>query len=408
MNCFWQIFGPAALALWLILAVWIALFVALARLCFLQFRPVWAVILIPLIWTGLEYFRSELYYLRFSWLNVGYVFSGSGLLPLLGTLGMYGVGFAAMAIAAALTACHSLWARVTVAAVAALLVASSLLPGRMMRRQLEITPGKEVEVAAVQLEFANDNAVISALDHLLKTAPERELLVLSEYTFDGPVPEAIKLWCHYHRRYLIVGGKDPARSNKFYDTAFVIGPNGEILFRQAKAVPIQFFNDGLPAPAQALWESPWGKIGICICYDLSYTRVTDRLIRLGAEALIVPTMDVADWGRHEHELHARVAPVRATEYRVPVFRVASSGISQLVDATGQVTASAPFPGELAVVSGRLHFSRPGTLPFDRWLAPVASCITAGLIIWFSARHWRNQSRLRSHTLKAESKEVLPE
>ncbi len=28
--------------------------------------------LIPIIWTGLEYFRSELYYLKFSWLNIGY------------------------------------------------------------------------------------------------------------------------------------------------------------------------------------------------------------------------------------------------------------------------------------------------------------------------------------------------
>jgi apolipoprotein N-acyltransferase len=54
-------------------------------------------------------------------------------------------------------------------------------------------------------------------------------------------------------------------------------------------------------------------IGICICYDLSYSRVTDRLLRLGAQALIVPTMDLIDWGRRQHELHARVAPMRAAE-----------------------------------------------------------------------------------------------
>lgn len=37
-------------------------------------------------------FRSELYYLRFSWLNVGYAFAGSSVIP--GeVLGMYGVGF---------------------------------------------------------------------------------------------------------------------------------------------------------------------------------------------------------------------------------------------------------------------------------------------------------------------------
>src|SRR4029077_6618928 len=115
--------------------------------------------------------------------------------------------------------------------------------------------------------------------------------------------------------------------------------------RQVKAVPIQFFKDGLPATEQKLWDSPWGKLGICVCYDLSYSRVTDNLIRLGAQALIVPTMDVVDWGEGQHELHARVAPVRAAEYGLPIFRLASSGISQAVDRTGNVLAKAPCPGD---------------------------------------------------------------
>ena len=83
----------------------------------------------------------------------------------------------------------------------------------------------------------------------------------------------------------------------------MINPEGRVEFKQAKSVPVQFFVDGMPAKSQAVWESPWGKIGICICYDLSYSRVTDRLIRQGARALIVPTMDMIAWGGHEHELH---------------------------------------------------------------------------------------------------------
>ena len=46
---------------------------------------------------------------------------------------------------------------------------------------------------------------------------------------------------------------------------------------------VSFMIDGKPAESQAIWESPWGKIGICICYDLSYTRVTDELVRQGME-----------------------------------------------------------------------------------------------------------------------------
>ncbi len=121
-----------------------------------------------------------------------------------------------------------------------------------------------------------------------------------------------------------------------------------------------------------MWNSPWGKIGICICYDLSYTRVTDRLVKLGAEAIIVPTMDMVDWGVAQHELHTRIAPVRAAEYGLPIFRLASSGISQSVDRAGQVTATAPCPGDGAILTTTLEMRGQGSRPLDRWLAPFRS------------------------------------
>jgi apolipoprotein N-acyltransferase len=388
LRFFWTIFGPSAIALWLVLAFWIGLFVVLARLCLVRFGPVWTIVLAPFLWTGLEYFRSELYFLRFSWLNIGYAFSWNLPMPCLGFLGMYGVGFAAMAFAAALSLLRSIRARSAVLAGATAILALIFWQGRDAKPAE--AAGGSIPVAGAQLEFSNDSIVLSTLNRLLHKSPEAQMLVLSEYTFYGPVPERIKLWCREHQRYLIVGGESPAPDSNYYNTAFVIGPAGEVVFQQAKAVPVQFFKDGLPAPEQKVWESPWGKIGICICYDLSYTRVTDRLIRLGARALIVPTMDVEYWGRRQHELHARVAPVRAAEYGVPIFRVTSSGISQLVNASGRVTAAASFPGQLDVVSGRLNLGEPGTLPFDRWLAPFATGVTGALILWFAIGCWKKK------------------
>ena len=68
----------------------------------LRFGNVWGVLLIPFLWTGLEYFRSELYYLRFSWFNVGYAFSSSPNSVPLNQLGMYGIAFLLMAAFAAI------------------------------------------------------------------------------------------------------------------------------------------------------------------------------------------------------------------------------------------------------------------------------------------------------------------
>ena len=189
------------------------------------------------------------------------------------------------------------------------------------------------------------------------------------------MPEDLKHWCREHARYLVVGGKDPVGADNYYDTAFVVGTNGDIIFKQVKSVPIQFFRDGLPALEQRVWNSSWGKIGICICYDLSYTRVTDELVRQGAQLLIVPTMDVEFWGRHQHELHSRVAPVRAAEYGIPIFRVASSGISQAVSGGGSVIAQTSIPGNGEIFSAQLRLPSRGSIPPDRYLAPVCTGVT---------------------------------
>ena len=195
-------------------------------------------------------------------------------------------------------------------------------------------------------------------------------------------------WCREHARFLIVGGKAPAGTDNYYNTAFVIGTNGDIVFQQAKSVPIQFFRDGLPAPEQKVWNSPWGKIGICVCYDLSYTRVTDELIRQGAQLIICPTMDVESWGRHQHELHSRVAPVRAAEYGVPIFRVASSGISQAVTGGGYVVAQTSIPGNGEIFSAQLCLPMRGALPLDRWLAPFCTGVTGVVTVVLLLLAWK--------------------
>jgi len=384
MSCFWVLFGPSSIVLWLILAFWTALFVTLGRLCLNNLGAVRGGLLLPFLWTGLEYFRSELYYLRFSWLNIGYAFSASAYQPALNFLGMYGIGFFAVTVAAGiwLLDFKRVVVFVGVVTLSCAVIWSIYWGGRDKR-----TLGKPIQLAGVQLEFPAEHEVISALDKLIATKPETQIIVLCEYAFLGPIPEKIKTWCKDHQRYLVAGGKDPLPSGDFYDTAFVVGTNGDIVFKQGKSVPVQFLKDGLPAREQKLWDSPWGKIGICICYDLSYTRVTDRLVRLGAQAMIVPTMDVVEWGKHEHELHARVARVRAAEYHIPIFRVASSGISQLVDRSGVEQASAGFTGQNEMLSGKMFINQPGSLPIDRWLGPASVGVSGLIILFLMARHW---------------------
>ena len=355
LECFWRIFGVAAIPLWFVLAFWIALFVLLTHLAIAHLGSKRAAFLVPFLWTGLEYFRSELYYLKFSWLNVGYAFAESSIFPS-HYLGVYGIGFAIAAWSSLflVTSAKRVFVYTSITLGVLFIISFLVLPATAKAKR----PAPDLRVAGVQLEFPDSNQIIRALDevvtednklvanHAGNQPPTKiELVVLSEYTLDGEPPKSLRDWCKTNGKFLIVGGKDTSPGTNYYNTAFVISTNGEIVFKQVKSVPIQFFKDGLPAPEQKLWESPWGKIGISICYDLSYTRVMDELVRQGAQMLIVPTMDVVDWGRRQHELHARIAPMRAAEYGIPIFRVASSGISHGVERSGQVQASASFPGD---------------------------------------------------------------
>ena len=372
----WRIFSVAAIVLWLVLAFWVGLFAAIVCGSARRWGKVKTAWLIPIVWTGIEYFRSELYYLKFSWLNIGYA------LQFL-IFGMYGCGFFVFGILIVFVFyrhwIHALFfKKLTLLEIILILflmwlLAALLLPAlattKSPRRQL-------LSVVGVQMEFPPEYIIPRILDQALAKNTNTPIFVLSEYTLDGPVPDSLKNWCREHSCYLVVGGKDPVGTDNFYDTAFVVGTNGDIVFKQVKSVPIQFFKDGLPAPEQKVWDSPWGKIGICVCYDLSYTRVTDELVRQGAQLLIVPTMDVEYWGLHQHELHARVAPVRAAEYGLPIFRVASSGTSQAVAGGGRVVTQTSIPGNGEVFSAQLRLPSRGSLPLDRFLAPLCVGVTA--------------------------------
>lgn len=381
----WKIFNVFAAVLWLVLAFWTALFTAVV--CGLQRRwgKATAALFIPIIWTGLEYFRSELYYLKFSWLNVGYAFPLGGAL-----FGMFGIGL----VIFVLVTFFSCWRLVEISLIkflgilaALLLLLAWWLPALAETKHRNQRP---VSIVGIQLEFPSAGILPKVLNQALAKNTNAQIFVLSEYTLDAPPPESLKNWCRDHEKFLVVGGKDFVTNEVYYNTAFVVGTNGDIVFQQAKSVPIQFFRDGLPATKQEVWHSPWGEIGICICYDLSYTRVTDELIRQGAQLLIVPTMDVSEWGLHQHELHSRVAPVRAAEYGVPIFRLASSGISQAIAGSGSVIARTKAFTTGEILSAQFHLPSHAALPLDRWLGPTCTLATGIILFFLLFLEWSEQ------------------
>src|ERR1700744_277893 len=76
-------------------------------------------------------------------------------------------------------------------AMAMLLLAFLLLPA-----VAEVKPGvKPVQLAGVQMEFPGEHVLPKMLDQALAKNTNAEIFVLSEYTLEGGVPDALKNWC---------------------------------------------------------------------------------------------------------------------------------------------------------------------------------------------------------------------
>src|SRR5262249_4005018 len=151
----------------------IGVFTGLLNLARRRVGPVWAMCLAPVLWTGIEFFRSEVWSLRFAWLLPGQVVA-----PLPGvrmaSIGVYGLGFLFMAIAA-LVASSFKWPRLVG-------VAGTLLVAILMYVPTThaISADVPLHVAGLQTEFWEVGDIVPALDRLATEHPEAQLLVLNE------------------------------------------------------------------------------------------------------------------------------------------------------------------------------------------------------------------------------------
>jgi predicted amidohydrolase len=164
----------------------------------------------------------------------------------------------------------------------------------------------------------------------------------------GPSTELIARTCRDRERWAIVGmlERDP-ESGALYNSAVVIGPGVVAGVYRKNHLPflgVDRFaakgDRGLP-----VFTTPFGKIGVLICYDLAFPEAA-RVLKLGgAQLLCVPTnwpeaasisCDYSPFVRaHENHIHVATANRVGEEsgFRFP-------GRSRIIDCTGDLRAAA--------------------------------------------------------------------
>jgi predicted amidohydrolase len=163
---------------------------------------------------------------------------------------------------------------------------------------------------------------------------------------DGPSVNSIGEACRETGAHAVVGfiEKDGPR---FYNAAMLVGPDG--LVGNYRKVHLPFLGvDRYLTPGDKqfeIFDLPFGKVGVNICYDASFPEAARTLKLLGAELIILPT----NWPEGAWRTPEFVINTRANENHVNFAAVDRVGVergwqfigrSKVVDFNGDTMAEA--------------------------------------------------------------------
>jgi predicted amidohydrolase len=163
---------------------------------------------------------------------------------------------------------------------------------------------------------------------------------------DGPSSEALASVCRETGAYAVVGFIE-AGDKQFYNAAMLVGPDGVVGgYRKVHLPFIGIDRFVTPGDRQfEVFELPFGKVGMNICYDISFPEAARVLKLKGAELIaLITNWPEASWRSPEF-----VANTRALENHVffaATDRVGTErgwkfiGRSMVVDCNGDTLAEA--------------------------------------------------------------------
>jgi predicted amidohydrolase len=135
----------------------------------------------------------------------------------------------------------------------------------------------------------------------------------------------------------------------YYNTFVVYQKNGDLLGSYRKIHLFQklqediYFQEGKRV---VVLESPWGKIGLAICYDLRFPELFRSCAVQGAELILL----VAEWPSRRIEHWKVLLQARAIENQCYIAAVNKTGVSQGAVLGGNSAVINPM-GEILVLGG---------------------------------------------------------
>lgn len=224
------------------------------------------------------------------------------------------------------------------------------------------TAGRDIQanvawVCAAIDEAAEGGATLIALPETVGLIePVNEQIPAATYSEEDDIGlAAFRAKAREHEVTLLVGSQLILEDGKIFNRSFLLDPDGEIRARYDKLhmFDIELANgeaylesDAItPGNRAVLVETPLGKIGLSVCYDLRFSAMYRVLAQAGAEIITIPAAFTQTTGKaHWHTL-VRARAIEAGCYVIAPNQCGhhcdkrySYGHSLIVDPWGEVLA----------------------------------------------------------------------
>lgn len=435
-----RIYGYLPLSLSLLLLILLAVYLALysAFFAFLLAwtgrRPSMLLIFAPMFWVFLEYLRTRLFS-GFPWGLLGYTQADQlSLIQFADIFGVYGVSAVILFANAALlllvlAVLKKPWQGCRVkawpaaAGCLAVLAALGAVLGygnlRMYAMDQRLAAADTLDVAVIQGNIGQlhkwdrgfREATIKKYFDLSKIGENQspELIIWPEtaapfyFDYNTELTERVLNRIEAAGKYFIIGAPSVEfdhRRPRYYNSAYLIGPGGEVCGRYNKVHLVPFgeyvpFNDWLPFIDTLVSQVGnfdagrrgdiigWNdiSIGMLICYEGIFPSLSVEMVRSGADFLVNITNDAWFGKTSAPYQHFSMAVFRAIENRRSLVRAANTGISGYIDPVGRVMETSPL-FETAVLSRSIPLIKDHETFYTRhtdWLGMVC-LIASGLVI----------------------------
>ena len=229
------------------------------------------------------------------------------------------------------------------------------------------------------------NSYGSLVDDVMKTKNKPDIIVWPETSVPGylrlesRVSEWVSSLAKKSGAYQIIGSAE-YEGKKYYNSAFLIAPDGNIIERYdklhlvpvgeylpfrniiEKVVPaIKELGDFTPGQGYKRFNTPYGTVSAVICYESIFPDLTRRIVGKESDFLVNITNDAWYLKTAALNQHFSMNVFRAVENRISIVRAANTGISGFIGKNGKVEKETGvgirtfLHGEVIRRNGRITF-----------------------------------------------------